>query len=426
MTSSPRKSRLTGPVDPVLLTSIVLTIIFYVTLHQPAFQGTILHRYTTQHFVEYVIVGLFIWGVMDILVKFAKFPREMLALRLDWLPQRNGREPVSRARELLESIRQRTPAQQNSRIGKRLTRALEYVVEKDSASDYREHLQYLAEQDEDTTHASYTLMRFVIGVTPVLGFLGTVVHFGTALSGISFDELDDRLSMVVGEMGQAFNTTTTALTAAMFTMFALFICERVERRIVQSIDKLVDRELLHRFEAKDANLTPFLSILKSANDDAMQSISAQIQGLSDVWGQAVQSILERFDSRQQHELKQWNEALVSLSQRHEAFDVAREERLNQILSLTDGRHAKFLDHVQSTLGKAIALRDDFSELLHSLNSIARGEGQLRELQSTLTSNLRVIHETQKFDDALHGLTAAIHLLTARHQLPTGNRGSAAA
>ena len=33
----------------------------------------------------------------------------------------------------------------------------------------------------------------------------------------------------------------------------------------------------------------------------------------------------------------------------------------------------------------------------------------------LTDNLRVIHETQQIDDALHGLTAAIHLLTARHQ-----------
>jgi hypothetical protein len=27
----------------------------------------------------------------------------------------------------------------------------------------------------------------------------------------------------------------------------------------------------------------------------------------------------------------------------------------------------------------------------------------------------VIHETQKIDDALHGLTGAIHLLTARNQ-----------
>ena len=46
-------------------------------------------------------------------------------------------------------------------------------------------------------------------------------------------------------------------------------------------------------------------------------------------------------------------------------------------------------------------------------SIAQGEGRLLELQATLSDNLRVIHETRQIEDAVHGLTGAIHLLTAR-------------
>jgi hypothetical protein len=63
--------------------------------------------------------------------------------------------------------------------------------------------------------------------------------------------------------------------------------------------------------------------------------------------------------------------------------------------------------------------------VNTLHSIARGEGKLVELQGVLTDNLRLLHETLQIDEALHALTAAIHLLTAR-QRPMGLQDSAAA
>ena len=39
--------------------------------------------------------------------------------------------------------------------------------------------------------------------------------------------------------------------AAMTMMFSLFFCQRIERSITHAIDRLVDRELLKRFEFKD-------------------------------------------------------------------------------------------------------------------------------------------------------------------------------
>jgi hypothetical protein len=53
-------------------------------------------------------------------------------------------------------------------------------------------------------------------------------------------------------------------------------------------------------------------------------------------------------------------------------------------------------------------------VLRSVDGIARGEGRLVELQQALADNLRLLHETHEIDKALHGLTAAIHLLTARN------------
>jgi len=46
--------------------------------------------------------------------------------------------------------------------------------------------------------------------------------------------------------------------------------------------------------------------------------------------------------------------------------------------------------------------------------VQAAEALLVELQSALAENLRVLRETQQIDEAMHGLTAAIHLMTARH------------
>ena len=56
-----------------------------------------------------------------------------------------------------------------SLIGKRLTRALEYVVENGATPEYREYLQTLSDRDADRSHANYTLIRFVGRVNDARG-----------------------------------------------------------------------------------------------------------------------------------------------------------------------------------------------------------------------------------------------------------------
>ena len=53
----------------------------------------------------------------------------------------------------------------------------------------------------------------------------------------------------------------------------------------------------------------------------------------------------------------------------------------------------------------------------SLSHVLAGEGQLLALQKSLADNLRILQQTQQFDQAVNGLTAAIHLLTMRQQSP---------
>jgi biopolymer transport protein ExbB/TolQ len=411
--AEPRRAAQSRHTDPSFILAAVTTGVFYYVISLPSMRGTLLHHYTTEHAVEYVIIGVFIWGIIDIALKLLSFPRDILALRRTWLPPRQGREPMAHAQVLLDEVRAKPRWLLESRVGRRLVQALEYVTERCSAKDYREHLRYLAEQDEDNSHSAYVLIRFVIGVTPVLGFLGTVIHFGTALSGIDVDELSAKLPIVVGEMGTAFNTTSVALIAAMTMMFSLFVCQRIERSLLRAIDRLVDRELLRRFEFKDPSITPFLSAVQSANEEALAAINATLQRQIEIWVAALDSVFQRFDDRQQHEFQNWQRVLEAFDERHETHDASLHERLRQSIALVDSRHENQFTQIQALLERAVGARDDFANFLKTLDDIARGEGRLVELQESLSENLRVLHETQQIDKALHGLTAAIHLITAR-------------
>ena len=79
---------------------------------------------------------------------------------------------------------------------------------------------------------------------------------------MSVDEIGDKLAIVLGEIGNAFHTTTVALAAAISMMFSLYLCERTERGIVRRINRRVDRELLSRFEVVDEKLTPFINAVE--------------------------------------------------------------------------------------------------------------------------------------------------------------------
>jgi biopolymer transport protein ExbB/TolQ len=414
--SRPRKKNsLLTVLDASFLLGAVSTAIFYAIIHSPGMKGTLLHRYTTEHLVEYVVVCLAFWGLADVLGKLLSYPREVLALRRTWFGDRTAvRESPDNAAGMLATIEQQPRWVRDSRVGKRLAEGLQYVVENGCDEQYRDYLHSLSHKDHDRSHGNFTLVRFVVRITPVLGFLGTVVHFGTALNGITLDQMSEQLGVVVSEMGKAFNATTIALAVAMFMMFAQFVCEWIERSIVQAADRTAEAELLNRFEVKNADLTPLLRTVRDASEKSLQVIAGNIGHQTEAWTAAFATLLTKFEQRQQKESQAWTEALDTLNARHETYDAVREERLRQLVDVVDQRQEKFMGHIQKTLEKAVAIRDDFGGMIATLEGIARGEGRLVELQSTLAENLRVIHETRQIEDALHGLTGAIHLLTARH------------
>jgi biopolymer transport protein ExbB/TolQ len=414
MAAKPKMS-ISRLVDLPMLLGAGLTVAFYVFVHQPSMHDTLLHRYTTHHAVEYVIVTFFIWGSCDVIFKVLSFPKQSLALRQEWLPPRKGREPMSNAAALLAIVQKKPAWLQESRIGQRLLETLAYLKDRGSADELADHLRYLAELDDERTHNNYGLVRFICWVTPVLGFFGTVLHFGSALGGLSVDEIGERLPTVVGEMGTAFNTTTVALAAATTMMFSLFLCEKTEREMVRSVDRRTERELLNRFETADASMAPFLSAVETASRTTLRTFDETVERQLAIWSSAFQDLQRQAEERHQVLTQLWHQTMEALYQRFETNDAERERKLMRVLETMEAQRNEHRHAVHTTVEQVTRLQTELAELAAAVTEVVHGKGELVKLEASLADNLRLLRETGQLDQALHGLTAAIHLITARYQ-----------
>jgi hypothetical protein len=225
----------------------------------------------------------------------------------------------------------------------------------------------------------------------------------------------EQLEPVVNEMGSAFNTTTIALATATTMMFLVFLCERAERRRLNFIDRFIDRELANRFESRDASTVPLLNILRTTNQDALTAINHTLNRQVDAWNGALDTLFTRFDGRAQQEWKGWQEMIGTIQQRLETSDASRERRFEQLLAGVEGRQNQHFVHINKMIERIVELRQDFAGFVATLRQLAEGEETLIDLQTRLTDNLQTLQQSQHLDEAMHGLTAAIHLMTARHR-----------
>jgi biopolymer transport protein ExbB/TolQ len=425
MSKKAKKSALPSVFDLPLAIAAALTGIFYYFVTQESMHGSFLSRYTTEHAVEYVIVASFIWGLVDVVMRVLTFPRETYALKQDWLPPYKGRENISQAGVLLAQLEKKPAVLRNSRIGRRYIEALAYLEEKGSAAGLPEQLQHLADLDYELTQSNFGLIRFICWVTPMFGFLGTVIHFGTALSGQEASSLGENLPTVVAAMGTAFNATTVALTAATTMMFGLFLGERTERGIVTLIDGRLERDLLHRFDVADPSLTPFLSAVEAANQTTLSSVAAHCQQQMDAWQQALVALQQHAEAQLQWQSDAFAATLEKFQQRVEENEHNRESKLANAITALAAHSQDHHGQINTSVERVVGLQQEFAHIAQALSGVLEGEQQMVKLQTHLSDNLRLLHETQQIDQVLHELTAAIHLLTARSQSIATPRGKAA-
>lgn len=360
---------------------------FYVIIHQPYFVGSILHTYTTQHLTEYAIVILFFWANAEHLVAYWKTSGEQRVFQKLKLSPRTGLEEPEQAGVLLREMERHEANFGATMVFRRLSAALRFVFERRTADGYREYLETLATRDADEVHSNYGFSRFVTAILPILGLIGTVVHFGEALSGLSFDGLTERLPELLGGMGTAFNTTCAAMSALAITLLVRFWVEKRETGSLLRLNGYVEDELLYRFKTVDASIRPFVEAVSESQKSMLVALFEYEQNLA----------------------TEWNDRLTALQNQWEHADAQQQANLVQFLGTFEKRQQANLKEVQKFQQELQSAK----EIMRDIATTITAEGQLLQLQNSLAQNLALLGQAQGFENAMHELTAAIHLLTAR-------------
>ncbi len=393
-------------------------------IHYGPFQGTVVQRYVS-HPVECVEVLMFGCALAAFAAKYRRVRAERQALRQNWLPAWDGGPlPVGEAAILYAEVGRHPKRWQQTFLMRRLSAVLHYVSSRHSAKDLDDQMRGLSDNDAMNLEASYSLTRFITWAIPILGFLGTVLGITEAIAGVTPEVLEQSLSSVTDGLALAFDSTALGLGLTMAAMFLNYLVERAEWGALEAVDHYVDRELAHRFErspdSEQVSTKLFREVLEST-----------VRKQADIWA----GTLAEIDRRRAESDRRFDEKLTGALQK--AMERTLEAHAARMSALEKQAITSGAGAVERLAEQARAVCDAGKEQQLALAKLVQGVAaqvqalgrlqtdgeQLVRLQETLDRNLSAVAAAGSIDQAVHSLTAAIHLLTTRAEV---NRATKAA
>ncbi len=396
------------------------SVILAVVLVGPLSSNDVVSRYI-KHLVEQVEVVMFCCAIGVLASKLMRIHGERAAFRANLLPSWNGQPvPVAEAGKLLAAIDQLSSRLRNTFLVCRIGNVLEFLRNRGSAAELDDQMRALTDNDSLALEGSYSFTRFIAWAIPILGFLGTVLGITGAISGVTPEKLEASLNEVTDGLALAFDCTALALGLTMILMFLSFMTERAEQSVLDAVDQYIDRELAHRFERTGPEGGEFIEVVRQNTQVLLKTTEQLVQRQADVWAKALAEVDQRraeAEQRQQDRLSTAVESalertLETHAQRLAALEKQFVERganlLQGLTSLATVVRDAGQDQ-QKSLGQVSQRLGDHTE---ALSQLLEGEQQLLRLQETLGQNLSALAGAGNFEQTVHSLTAAIHLLTA--------------
>jgi biopolymer transport protein ExbB/TolQ len=403
------------------LVGVPLAGVLLVLFHKGPLHETFLFRYLERP-VEGVELMLFCCAVSALGAKWLRSRVERQALQVEVLPPWDGRAvPVAEAANLLSGLRRVPGRLQNTFLVQRVRAVLEFLCQRHSAAELDDQMRALLDADAVVLEGSYALTRFITWAIPILGFLGTVLGITQAISGATPEALENDISQLTGGLSYAFDATALALALTMVTMFCSFLVERVEQGILESVDREVERQLAHRFQRIAGDAGPFVEALHQNTRVLLDATGQLVERQADVWGRAFAEYQRRAGEVHGEHQKQAAAALEAAlertlqthAQRLAALEKQAIEQSTRLLEQLGALASVVRDNGRDQQGALARVGESLAAQVTALGGLQQGERHLLQLQAGLQQNLAALAGAGTFEQAVHSLTAAIHLLTAR-------------
>ena len=452
-----------------------LTAVFYAALPYLPFQRELATRYFCSHPLAYCTAALFFTAIASLLTKlWASLPerRAVSGMTLDAAELAALDNDVNRAARLRDRIEEMPAALRHSTMAQRLREVVEFVRGRRSSDGLQEHLKYLAELASERLHQSYAMVRTVTWAIPILGFLGTVIGITMAIANVTPEQLETSLGSVTSGLAVAFDTTALALALSIVLVFITFLVERVEQRVASSIEEFGIANILPAFPTQNNQGGSVMSVQQESAQRLIDATEQLIDRQMDAWSEHMSAMRERWtaslDEQQESLEKSLVEGVGMTLESHSAqLEEARGTLAEQIESATlkmsehferlQDRHESQVDASRDQMetfwgrlqqeaeevqqwqaesrrdmtvaareigeewSKAVrdaseASQEQLVELQRQAELLARvieEEENLGRLQQSLNENLTAVRAAESFEETLHSLNAAVHMLTTR-------------
>jgi hypothetical protein len=381
-------------------------------------------RRYVHHPIEKVEVVMFCCALAALAAKVWQSWRERRAFRAELLPPWEGQPvPVADAVHLLAGISRLPPRLARTLLARRVAGVLTFLAQRQTTAELDDHLRTLSDNDALAVENSYGLTRFISWAIPILGFLGTVLGITAAISGVTPEVLEKNLNAVTDGLALAFDATALALALTMIVMFLSFVTDRQEQGILLEVDHYVDQHLAHRFERSDGAGGEFGAAVRQSTQVLLQANEQIVRRQVELWAKT----LDEMDYRRQEEEKRQQERFTGALEK--ALERTQHSHAQRLAALEKQAIEQSAGLLQQLAALATAVRETAREQQAGLARVAEaqtaqagelaklraGEAQLLRLQETLNQNLATLVSTETLEQAVHALTAAAHLLTARAQ-----------
>jgi biopolymer transport protein ExbB/TolQ len=400
---------------------VPLAVVLLLLFHKGPLHHTFLYRYIERP-VEGVELILFCCAVSALGAKSMLSLLEHRAFQVEILPPWNGRPvPIGEAANLRAALNRLPRRLQNTLLAQRIRSIVDFLCQRGSAAELDDQMRALLDSDVVVMEGSYALTRFITWAIPILGFLGTVLGITDAIAGATPEVLEKNLSQVTDGLSYAFDATALALSLTMITMFCSFLVERREQNILEAVDHEVERQLAHRFLRIAGDSGPFVEALRQNTKVLVDATGQLVERQAEVWARALTEQERRMresSARQQEQMAGALEAaLKGTLQTHsqllsglEKHSIEQSARLFEQLGALAGAVREYGRDQQAALGR---VGEGLAAQVTALAGLQQSEQHLLQLQAALQQNLAALAGAGAFEQTLHTLTAAIHLLTAR-------------
>ena len=456
-----------------LLWGGIATAAFYAAIPQIPYGQETLQRYFCSHPLEYALSGLFFVGLAILTRRLFQLRRERQALATGILPEvlwvGDDQANVAALEQHLEGAPSRY---QQTMLMSRLRDTCRYLRSSQSVTGLESHLKHLSETAADRLHDSYSLLLTINWAVPILGFLGTVIGITLAIANVTPEQLDSSLNSVTGGLAVAFDTTSVAMSLSLVLVFAYAWIKRSDQRVLSTVDDMALYELLPLFAGSADESDPVQQAQSEAARQLIDRTESLVREQTEFWRESVDGLRERWSEtildQQQHltdaldgqvattlddHSSQLNETrrefLTAFEQAAEQFSTALEadrrsreqqdaasrqqfeqiwqrvsDDLQSVIRTHDAHTEDVIDGLveriklwqtglEQTTQSVEAQLQQLQTLAETLFRLADQEEHLVRVERQLSENLESVRAAETFEQTLHNLTAAVHLLTAR-------------